>query len=64
MALTELVPFTCPTCGGDNLFLVDPSLRQPYEQTEDCTVCCHPLVLRVHFDNADEPQLQVRSETG
>mgnify|MGYP001823854479 FL=1 len=36
----------CPYCGEDLTILVDPS-ETDQEYTEDCQVCCCPIVMRV-----------------
>ena len=54
----------CPYCGEINELLVDSSVpRQRY--TEDCAVCCQPMVitLAVHDPDGDEePEVSLRRE--
>ena len=42
--LTE-TPITCPYCGESIEILVDPS-EVGDEYTEDCQVCCQPIIMR------------------
>ncbi len=44
------VTYLCAFCGSSNDTFVDPSGGATQSYTEDCSVCCHPNVLRVRID--------------
>ncbi len=48
--ITELKEetITCPFCWELIDILVDPTESQIY--TEDCSVCCHPILIRCEVD--------------
>ncbi len=51
----------CPYCGERLELLVDDSeLQQEY--TEDCQVCCRPIVVSVHGACGDELTISLRRE--
>ena len=50
--------YTCQSCGEEIVIPVDLSGGAHQEYVEDCSVCCHPHVLRVAFD----PDGQIRVE--
>jgi len=55
--LEELI--TCPFCWETITILVDPSAPQTY--TEDCFVCCHPILIDTEI-NGDNVQVRVTQE--
>lgn len=52
---------SCPYCGERIDVLVDPE-EAGHQYTEDCQVCCQPIVFSVGSDSADELIVTVRSE--
>jgi len=51
----------CPYCGEVIGLLLDCSVAdQAY--TEDCQVCCRPMVVTLHVTSEGHPQLTVRRE--
>lgn len=59
-ALRE-APIHCPYCGEPNTVLVD--ISTPVQQyTEDCAVCCRPIVVDAAIDAEGEPSVRVRRE--
>jgi len=51
----------CPYCGEDIEFLIDLSVpRQSY--TEDCQVCCRPIIVNVHVDSNGGVEVLATSE--
>ncbi len=51
----------CPYCGEYQTVLVDPEdIGGSY--TEDCQICCRPMVMTLHGDGAAEVTLDVRRE--
>lgn len=52
----------CPYCGEAITLLVDGSVEH-YSYTEDCSVCCQPMLVHASMDENGEVQsLQVRRE--
>lgn len=51
----------CPYCGEPFTVLVDGSVAQQ-KYTEDCQVCCRPMIMTVHVDANDACHLQVSRE--
>ena len=61
MHLLQNVGRYCPYCGELVDFLIDCSvLEQQY--TEDCFVCCRPIIVNVKIDNSQSIELSVRRE--
>lgn len=56
---TELSGLRCPYCGEPIEVVVDTSLAYQ-EYTEDCPVCCRPMVLTV--EAAGVPRVTARRE--
>lgn len=54
------VAIQCPYCWETIEILVDCSVDEQ-EYTEDCQVCCRPIIISVQMD-AGVPGVQVRSE--
>lgn len=50
----------CPYCGEPIRLVVDASVDQQ-EYTEDCEVCCRPMIVSVCV-YGDEPVVDVRAE--
>lgn len=46
---TELVDLRCPYCDASIHLIVDPS-EDSQEYTEDCEVCCQPMVVVTEGD--------------
>ncbi|HEB60109.1 MAG TPA: CPXCG motif-containing cysteine-rich protein [Gammaproteobacteria bacterium] len=44
-------PATCPYCGERLLLLIDESAGEQ-RYTEDCQVCCCPILVTVHMTTA------------
>jgi hypothetical protein len=42
---------TCPCCWESIPIFVDPSESQTY--TEDCSVCCRPILIQTQIDGED-----------
>jgi len=51
----------CPYCGEVVEVNVDPSAG-PHTTVEDCTVCCHPMELRVTVDRDGEVAVEARRD--
>jgi len=51
----------CPYCGERLEVLLDPSVPEQ-EYTEDCQVCCRPIIFNVTVDLNDDVFVSVRSE--
>lgn len=61
MSLQQAVSVVCPFCGEVNELVIDKSVSLQ-EYIEDCTVCCHPMLLRITVDDAGGIALVVRAE--
>ncbi len=60
MELRE-VEIDCPYCGETICVMVDPiSGEESY--TEDCSVCCRPMLLSVEATEDGEPAVSARRE--
>ncbi len=61
MHFQEEIDVTCPYCGEGITLLVDPSVpRQSY--TEDCQVCCRPILVDTRVDQTGEVTIRIRQE--
>jgi len=61
MNTLESVVARCPYCGERVELLVDTSEGEQ-QYTEDCEVCCRPMVVSVAIDEDELPRVQVFSE--
>jgi hypothetical protein len=61
--MDELFPIDlqCPWCGQPIEVLVDGSAGNQ-EYTEDCSVCCEPMVISVAFAEDGPPRVEARRE--
>ncbi|WP_425459959.1 CPXCG motif-containing cysteine-rich protein [Hydrocarboniclastica marina] len=59
--MQDLVVAGCPYCGERLELLIDPS-GGSQEYTEDCQVCCQPMVVRVTYSQT-ETDTEVETET-
>ena len=64
MSFHELVEkdITCPFCWELIPVLVDPSESQTY--TEDCSVCCHPILIKTEISGEDISILATQEDEG
>lgn len=61
MQPTEILGTSCPCCGEAIELMVDCSLaEQTY--TEDCQVCCQPMVVAIRIDDREAIHLEVQPE--
>ncbi len=51
----------CPYCGEQLIVLIDPQ-EAGHQYTEDCQVCCQPIVFSVAMGPSGKPHATVRSE--
>lgn len=51
----------CPYCWQDIEVVVDTSVDNQ-EYTEDCEVCCRPMLLRVVLEEDGTPNVEARRE--
>ncbi|MEX1057817.1 MAG: CPXCG motif-containing cysteine-rich protein [Natronospirillum sp.] len=61
MHITDTARLHCPYCDATQTIILDPS-EPEQEYTEDCQVCCHPMVLTVHLDPMHAPYVVARRE--
>ena len=52
----------CPYCGEAISILVDDSLPEQ-QYTEDCQVCCRPILFDVSIDSEGDISVLARSES-
>ena len=50
MSLLEEHQIDCPNCGENIEIVLDRSIIQQ-QYTEDCFVCCKPIVIKINFDS-------------
>lgn len=46
--MNEELLVMCPYCGETLSVLCEPTSK-PVEYVEDCSVCCHPILMRVTY---------------
>ncbi len=51
----------CPCCGESIELLIDLSVQQQ-SYTEDCQVCCRPIVVTVDVDSSGDVEISATSE--
>lgn len=56
---TEMTTKRCPYCGAPIHLVIDPS-EEDQEYSEDCEVCCRPMVVITRGDEV----LEVKREDG
>jgi hypothetical protein len=61
MSMQEECFFDCPYCGEPVSVLVDCSCEEQ-SYTEDCQVCCRPMVLHVQVDESGAAEIQAYRE--
>ncbi|WP_049623010.1 CPXCG motif-containing cysteine-rich protein [Frateuria defendens] len=59
--MLDPVPIQCPYCGESIEVLVEAS-PESQRYTEDCQVCCRPIVLTVSLDEDGVPWVDARRE--
>lgn len=53
----------CPYCGEIIEIVIDASMGEEQQYTEDCFVCCRPIILTIATDfTSGESQLTARTE--
>lgn len=63
MDLLRETPIDCPFCGEPITVVIDASVPvQRY--TEDCSVCCQPIVIDAAVDAAGDIVVRVERENG
>ncbi len=58
-ALETEADVTCPHCGQTLTIALDPGGGRAQDYVEDCEVCCRPWRVRVWYDAAGVPEVQV-----
>jgi transcription elongation factor Elf1 len=59
----QLTPtqISCPYCGEPTLVMIE-AIGEAQEYTEDCQVCCRPMVFHVNEDHQGNIHVNVRAE--
>ncbi|HXH71338.1 MAG TPA: CPXCG motif-containing cysteine-rich protein [Mariprofundaceae bacterium] len=55
------ISVTCPYCGSPDELIVDCT-GGSQQYTEDCQVCCRPMVVSVNVSEESEPEVAVGRE--
>jgi len=58
---TEVAKVQCPYCWETIEVVVDCSVDEQ-EYTEDCRVCCRPMIISVYIDDGQLQGIDARSE--
>ena len=58
MPLEADASYVCPSCGEENAVGVDSTAGRRQSFTEDCPVCCRPLVFSVVVDADGDPLVE------
>ncbi len=59
---TPSASIDCPYCGEQIELAIDCSVEQQ-EYTEDCSVCCRPIIVTVTSAEGEVVAIDARSET-
>lgn len=62
MSSLPTVDIHCPYCGELITIFVDDSVSDQQRYTEDCQVCCQPIVIDVAMGEDGELRISARSE--
>ncbi len=60
--VTTEATYVCDSCGEEIVVPLDITAGDRQEYVEDCPVCCHPMVLRVSFDDSGDATLDGEHE--
>ena len=61
MLITNIKTIYCPYCGESIEIIIDESVEFQ-EYTEDCSVCCRPIIISVGVGYDDIVKIEVKSE--
>ena len=61
MFTTESEIISCPYCGENIEIIIDGSVESQ-KYTEDCSVCCQPILVNVEVDYKDLVKVTVKTE--
>jgi hypothetical protein len=56
------IAYQCPHCGEGNEALVDPTGGSEQSYTEDCAVCCNPILLTISISIEGDVTLSVDTD--
>jgi len=59
--LTDIASVQCPCCWESIEIVVDCSVADQ-EYTEDCSVCCRPMIISVYAEGGELQAVEARSE--
>ena len=54
----------CPYCWESFEILLDNSVEEAQQYTEDCYVCCRPIVIHLGLGADGQPVIEVEAELG
>lgn len=58
MPLEHDAPYVCPYCGEGNHLGVDVTAGGRQRFTEDCPVCCNPILFAVRVEESGDPTVE------
>lgn len=61
MSLQNNYFIACPYCLEHTEVMIDISAG-PQQYTEDCEVCCHPILFNIHIDGDKITNIEARKE--
>jgi len=53
----------CPHCGEINAVVLEGVVSGRVEMTQDCDVCCRPMLIRIRRDSDDQFDVSVLPES-
>lgn len=59
--LTDVAKIQCPYCWETIEVIADCSVSEQ-EYTEDCSVCCRPIIVSVYAEGGELKHVEARSE--
>ncbi|MET4000562.1 CPXCG motif-containing cysteine-rich protein [Marinobacterium sp. MBR-109] len=59
----ENVDLLCPWCSEPISLMIEVT-EPEQEYTEDCPVCCSPILVQVSIGNQERPEVRVEREGG
>ena len=59
MPLEDDASYTCPYCGEPNYVGVDPTAGSRQRFTEDCPVCCSPILFAIRIAQGGDAVVEV-----
>ena len=58
MPLEHDAAYACPYCGRENYVGVDVTAGSRQRFTEDCPICCSPILFAVRIEEGGDPTVE------